>query len=208
MGFAQVNDGGGHSMMQINISPSDNVNGIKGTPYLYEDFRTGTVIMEGKAPLSAFLRYNINSETFEIKTEKDGEEIYVLPLSTETEYHLGTEIFTYRNLNFEGKDISGYFQTHFDGNKVSLLEKPSLFFVEAINAKTPYEKDIPGQIKLNKDLYLVFSDGSAKAVSLKEKDFERAFSSSKSVKKYLGDNKLKTIQDFTKMLEWYDNQVE
>lgn len=205
---AQIHESGGHSMMRVTTKQSDILKDVKGSPYLYDDFRYGMITMVGKNPLRVLMRYDVNSETFEIKTEKESDEIYVLPLNKDTKYRLGTEIYDYRTINFEGNNITGYFQTYFEGDNVSLLEKPSLTFTEAVKAKTGYDKDRPGQIKLNKDLYLVFKDGTVENVRLKEKDFEKAFSSSSSVKKYLSDNKLKTIEDFAKMLEWYDNQVK
>lgn len=205
---AQIHDSGGHSMMRITSKQSDILKDVKGSPYLYDDFMYGMITMEGKDPLRVLMRYDVNSETFEVKTEKESDDIYVLPLNKDTKYHLGTETYVYRTINFEGKEITGYFQTHFEGDNVSLLEKPSLTFTEAVKAKTGYDKDRPGEIKLNKNLYLVFKDGKVENVRLKEKDFEKAFSSSSTVKKYLSDNKLKTIEDFLKMLKWYDNQVK
>lgn len=205
---AQIDDSGGHSMMRVSTKQSDILKDVKGSPYLYDDFKFGMITMEGKEPLRVLMRYDVNSETFEVKTEKDSEDIYILPLNPDTKYHLGNETYDYRTINLEGNDITGYFQVHFEGDNVSLLEKPSLTFTEAVKAKTGYDKDRPGQIKLNKDLYLVFEDGTVEKVRLKEKDFEKAFSSSPSVKKYFSDNKLKTAEDFVKMLEWYDSQVK
>lgn len=204
--IAQIHDSGGHSMMRITTKENDVLKEIKGTPYLYEDFRYGMVTTEGKDPIRVLMRYDVNTETFEIKTEKNSEDIYILPTNPDTKYHLDAESYNYRTITFEGKVIEGYFQIHFDGQKVSLLEKPSLTFTEAVKAKTGYDRDRPGQIKLQKDIYLVFSDGAVKNVKLKEKDFEKAFPSSPQVKKYFSENKLKTIEDYTKMVAWFNNQ--
>lgn len=205
---AQIHESGGHSMMRVSTKQSDILKEVKGSPYLYDDFRYGMVTMEGKEPLRVLMRYDINTETFEIKTEQSSEDIFILPLDPDTKYHLGSQTFDYRTINFEGKEITGYFQAHFDGENVSLLEKPSLTFIEPVKARTGYDEDRPGKIKLNNDLYLVFTDGKVENVRLKERDFEKAFSSSKNAEKYFSDNKLKTAEDFIKMLEWYDDQVK
>ena len=90
--------------------------------------------------------------------------------------------------------------------EVSFLEKPYLTVIDAVKAKTGYEKDKPAQIRLKKDYYIVLKDGTVQNVSLKEKDFEKALSSTQDVKKYLSDHKLKSVEDFAKMIEWYDKR--
>lgn len=203
---AQIDDSGGHSMMLIKTKKNDILNEVKGSHFLDEKFKTGKVLIKGYDPLDALLRYNVNTETFEIKMDKTGEDIYVLPLNLETKYYLDSDLYTYHTVNVDGKSITGYFQNHYEGEKVSLLEKPTLTLTDAVKAKTGYEKDKPAQIKLQKELYIVFKDGTARNVNLKEKDFEKAFSSTPAVKKYLSDNKLRSVEDFAKMMEWYDKQ--
>lgn len=202
---AQINDSGGHSKMLLTTKKNDVMNELKGTHFLHDNFKSGKVIVEGYDPLDVLLRYNVNTETFEIKMEETGDDIYVMPLNLETKYYLGSDLYTYQTINIEGKNITGYFQNHYKGDKVSFLEKSSLTITEAVKAKTGYEKDKPAQIRLQKDHYIVFHDGTVKNVKLKKKDFENAFSSSPGVKKYLSDNKLKTVEDFSKMIAWYDN---
>lgn len=203
---AQINDSGNHSKMLLTTKKSNVLNEVKGTHFLSEDFQNGRVLITGYDPLDALLRYNVNTETFEIKMEKTGDEIYELPLNLETKYYLGPDLYTYQTINVDGKSITGYFLNHYEGEKVSLLEKPSLTVTEAVKAKTGYEKDKPAQIKLQKEHYLVFQDGTVKNVDLKEKDFEKAFASIPKVKKYLKDNKLRSAKDFSEMLKWYDQQ--
>lgn len=203
---AQINDSGNHSKMLLTTKKSNVLNEVKGTHFLNEEFQNGKVLIKGYDPLDAFLRYNVNTETFEVKLEKTGEEIYELPLNLETQYYIGPDLYTYKTINVDGKSITGYFQNHYEGQKVSFLEKPSLTVTEAVKAKTGYEKDKPAQIKLQEEHYLVFQDGTVKNVDLKEKDFEKAFASTPEVKKYLKDNKLKSAKDFSAMVEWYDKQ--
>ncbi len=201
---AQINDSGGHSKMLLTTKKNDVLNEVKGSYFLDDNFKPGKVIVEGYDPLDVLLRYNVNTETFEIKMEKTGDDIYVMPLNLETKYYLESNLYTYHTINFEGKSMTGYFQNHYEGDKVSFLEKPSLTITEAVKAKTGYEKDKPAQIRLQKEHYIVFKDGAVHNVKIKEKDFEKAFSSSPAVKKYLSDNKLKTVEDFSKMIAWYD----
>lgn len=202
---AQINDSGMHGGMLLTTKKSGILDDVKGSPYLNEKFTAGTVIVDGKT-LPVFLRYDVNTETIEIKTDKASADIYVLPLKNDAQYFLEGDTYVYREINHEGKDIRGYFRVHYDGDKVSLLEKPTVTLTDAVKARTGYEKDKPAQIKIEEDLYLV-TDKSVKNVKLKEKDFERALPSS-SVAEYISQNKLKTVEDFSKMLEWYDNEVE
>jgi len=203
---AQINDSGGHSKMLLTTKKSNVLNEVEGSHFLDEEFKKGKVLIKGYDSLDALLRYDINTETFEIKLEKTGEDIYVLPLNLETKYYLDSDLYTYQTINFEGNEITGYFLNHYAGDKISFLEKPYLTVTDAVKAKTGYEKDKPAQIRLKKDYYIVLNDGSVKNVSLKEKDFERALPSNPAIKKYLSDHKLKSPEDFSKFVAWYDNQ--
>lgn len=203
---AQINDSGGHSKMLLTTKKSSVLNEVQGSHFLDEEFKEGKVLIKGYDSLDALLRYDINTETFEIKLEKTGDDIYVLPLNLETKYYLGSDLYTYQTINFEGKDITGYFLNRYAGDEISLLEKPYLTVIDAVKAKTGYEKDKPAQIRLKQDYYLVFKNGVVKKVDLKEKDFEKALSSTTGVKTYLKDNKLKSVEDFSQMIEWYHKQ--
>lgn len=204
--FAQINDSEGQKMMQIIRLDNDDLAEVKGSHYLDKKFQSGKILIPGQNTLNVFLRYNINTETFEIKTDEKSKEVYELPINLEPKYHLNSDVYTYRTINFEGNVIQGYFKNLHEGKKVIFLEKPYLTVTEAVKARTGFEKDKPAQISLQTDHYLVFPEGKIENVKLKKKDFEKAFSNSPQIKKYFSDNKVKTVEDFTGMVQWYDNQ--
>jgi len=202
---AQVNDGGGHGMMLVNTKNTELDNEVIGSYYLDENFKPGKVVIKGYSPLDVLMRYNVNTETFEMKMDAGSDETYVLPLKPDTKYYLDTTPYSYRTVNSEGKTITGYFKNLYDGEKISFLEKPTLSMSEAVAARTGYGKDKPAEINLQREYFLVFQDGTTRPVTLKKKDFQRALPSTPEVKNYLSDNKLRSVEDFAKMIEWYDN---
>lgn len=203
---AQTNNSGNLGERLLITMKSNVPSEISGSHYLNEDFQKGKVLITGYDPLEAYLRYNVNTETFEVKLKKTGEAMYKLPVNPETKYYIGSDLYTYQKIYDNGKSILGYFLNHYKGEKVSLLEKPILNVTEAVKAETGYEKERPAQIRLQKKHYLIFQDGTVKNVDLKEKDFEKAFALTPEVKKYLKDNKLKSAEDFSGMVKWYDKQ--
>lgn len=205
---AQIDDGSGHSMQLLQPKKNENMNSVQGSPYLYDDFRFGTVTIEGKDPLKVFLRYDVMNENMEIKTDTNDKKVYVLPLAQKAEYIIGSDAFEFRSIKNEGSKISGYFRKHHQGENVSLFEKLSASLTEPVKAKTGYDKDKPAQIVIKEEFYILFDDGLAKNVRLKEKDFKKALPSSKAVNAYVSDNRIKSVEDFAEMLRWYNNQLQ
>lgn len=205
---AQINDGSGHSMQLLQTKKNENMNSIQGSPYLHDDFRFGTVTLDGKETLEVFLRYDVLNENMEIKTDKSDDKIFVLPLAKKAGYQIGADAFEFRSIIHEGKKIKGYFRQHHQGGNVSLLEKLSASLTEPVKAKTGYDKDKPAQIVIKEEYYLLFNDGSAKNVRLKEKDFKKALPASKAVNAYVSDHKVRSVDDFAKMLQWYNDQLQ
>ncbi len=202
-----INDSGQHGKMQLQTKKGNSANGLAGSPYENEEFRAGKIVMEGNEPVNAYLRYDALNDEIEIKTEINQANISVLPDKRRTEYIIDSIKFLHKSIPNNGKLVKGYFQEYFKGENMSLLKKLSATITEPYKAQTGYEKDRPRHIILQEKYYLSFVDGTNKEVKLKKKDFKKALPSSKALNTYLSDNKFKDIEDFVKMLEWYDKQI-
>ena len=178
---------------------------IEGTPYLQENFEKGILQLEKKNPLHVFLRYDVSTEQIEIKTDLNIEDIYVLPAGQHAVYTIGSNTFKYGTVHYEGKKIQGYFVELFEGETYRLLIKYRTEISEAVKAKTSYHRDIPAEIKIEEDLYIVGKDGKAYKVRAKNRDLRDIFDSPEA-KKYLSDNKVRSTEDLIKFLAFLDKQ--
>ena len=182
---------------------SDILNEVEGSPYWNKKFEYGTVTLGNKQPIKAFLRYNANNETVEIKTEQNSEEIYILPLNRNAKYMVANELFVYHEIYYDNKKISGYFIEHHNGEKYKLLEKPTITRSEAVKAKSSYESDTPARITIDSDFYIVSDRSSGKKVKIKNRDIKKAFPSQKA-KKFISDHKIREKEDLIALLEFLE----
>lgn len=203
---AQVNDSGMNGFMKITTKENDLMNSIEGSPYLNEEFTEGTIKLKGKSILSVFLRYNVVKETMEIKTDKNSKDTYTLPLYKTTVYSLGAQKYFPDEINFKGKNITGFFIEHYNGENVRFLEKPTVTITDPVKANTGYDKDKPAQINIDQQYYLVFSEGRVENIKLRQRDLEDVFDE-EVAKKYLSKNKVKSVEDMVAFLSGVDNSL-
>jgi hypothetical protein len=203
---AQINDGGMNGFMKITTKENDKMNSIEGSPYLNEEFAAGIIKLEGKTTLNVYLRYNVVKETMEIKTDKNSKDTYTLPLNKTTVYSLGAQNYIPEEISYKGKNITGFFIEHYDGENVRFLEKPTVTITDPVKAKTGYEKDKPAQIKIDQEYYLVFSEGQVENIKLRQRDLKDVFDEG-IAKKYLSENKVKTIEDLVAFLSGVDSSL-
>lgn len=202
-----ITDYGDYSHMLILTKSSDDAAELEGTPYMNDNFQPGTFTIEGKAPAKAFLRYNVVNEEMEIKTELNGTDTYLLPGNSKATYQIGSNNYVFRNLQIDGSLVKGYFIEHYKGESLSLYEKLTATTTEPEKAQTAYHKDKPGRIVMEDRFFLEFDNGNVQEVKLRTRDFKKALPNSKAVNSYLSDNKVKSIEDYINMLEWYDKQT-
>lgn len=204
--FSQViSDSGNHSLMLLTTKKSERMKKVEGSPYLDKDFQYGTATVEGKEPLKVFMRYNVNEEQIEIKTDIKSEDIYLLPKKESTVYQIGSEILVFDQVSHSGKRISGYFVEHFKGENLRLLEKPVAKLTEAVKAKTGYERDRPARIVIEEEYYVLNINGEVKDVRLKHRDVKKTFNSQRA-KKYLSDNKIRSEDDLVAFISFLDKE--
>jgi hypothetical protein len=203
-GFGQViNDSGNHSLMLLTTKENARMNSVEGSPYLHEEFRYGTATIQGKEPLKVFMRYNVDQEQIEIKTDIKSEDIYVLPKDEKTLYEIGPEALVFDQISHNGKRIFGYFIEHFKGKNLRLLEKPVASLTEAVKAKTGYDRDRPAKIVIEEEFYVVNMNGKVKNVRLKHRDIKKTFNSP-FAKKYLSNNKIRSEEDLISFVVYLD----
>lgn len=197
-----IADSGNHGLMTINTKENERMKDVEGSPYLNEEFQYGVATVEGKEPLKLFMRYNVATETFELKPDLAGDKVYVLPIGKAV-YTLNGDTFVYDEMRFEGKMITGYFLEHFSGDHIRLLEKPVAEISEARPAKTGYDEDEPARIRLDEEFYIITDQGKVENVRVKHRDIKKAFNSDPA-KKYLSDNKVRSLEDLIAFVVWLD----
>ncbi len=202
--FSQIQDNGNHGFMTITLKQKD-LSKINGSPYLEESYQSGTVFIEGKEPLMVFMRYDVQNETIEIKTDLSSTEIFILPTGKNAKYEIENLTFLYDKINIDGKQIMGYFIEHFSGENFRLLEKPLVTMTEAVAAKTGYEKDILAEIKIESEFYIQKEDGKIENVRLKHKDIKNSFTSKKA-SEYLSENRIKSLDDLKDFIKHLDKK--
>lgn len=202
---AQIRDSGQYGFTKITTKENENMNKVHGSPYLNDDFTFGTVTIKDKEPLKVFMRYDVLKENIEIKTDRNSEDVYVLPLAQKAEYSIGPDKFIHDKITHEGNTISGYFREHYNGDNVRLLEKPSVTVTEAVKAKTGYDRDRPAEIIIEEEYYIVFDSGEVENVRLKKKDLRKVFTS-KEARNYLSDNRIRSVEDVVFFLSYSDGK--
>lgn len=200
---AQVINDGGLEGLQLMTAISDKLGKVHGSPYLEDEFQYGSVIIPGKRSINVFLRYNVQDENIEIKTQKNSQEIYFLPGNREVVYNIQNETFLVDEIRYDGKRIAGYFIEHYDGENYRLLEKPESRISDAVQAKSSYEKDKPAEIKINREFYIVDAQGNVENVRVKHRDVRKVFKS-KAAKDFLSSNKIKSKEDLASFVAFLD----
>ncbi len=181
---------------------SQETNNFKGSPFLNEKFLPGAIIIEGRDPIKVMLRYNVLKEEMEIKIDQEELEIFKLSRNQNTVYEILPFQYALYSVKHDGKEINGYFARGFQGEKYSLLIKPTVKVTEAQKAKG-YGTDIPASIDISNEYFILFDDGRVENVRLKEKDIKKLFNSDK-VKEYFKDNSLNSVEDLNSFLEFME----
>ncbi|CAN5215116.1 hypothetical protein BH23BAC2_BH23BAC2_21640 [soil metagenome] len=205
--FAQISDYmPGNSPLLI-LTTNNTPEGYTGTPYVENDFVNGVIMDTDGKTHPAFLRYNTIEDVVEVKLSLSEAKTFVLPKLKNISYRMNG--YTYVLDSFrtdQGETLEGYFMNYYDGDKVKFYARPMPVITPAVKAKTGYEKDKSAHLNVVTEYYLSLNNGPLKNVKLKDKDFKNALPASKEVDRYFKENKVKTVQDYKKMLEWYDRQ--
>lgn len=207
VGFAQISELiPGNNDMQI-LTVKKTPEGYTGSPYVEKDFTQGVIVDADGKTQPAFLRYNTVEDVVEIKMKRTDEDVFVLPKVKNLTYNLNN--YTYVLDSFrsaEGGRMEGYFIHYYDGENIDLYGRPLPDVTEAQMASTGYGKDKPAHLSVKMEYFLSVDNKPLQEVKLKKRDFKKALPQSQLVDKYFSDNKVRSVEDYTKMLEWYNNQ--
>lgn len=193
-----INDGMNYGFTLIPTIEKDSEE-VEGSPYYTQDFIRGTVKIQEKDPLEAYLKYNVAEERIEIKTHLESPRTYQLPAGSDAEFIIESEKFVLDKITAEKGSVFGYFVELQTGDKYRLLKKPIAHFREGEKAKTGYGNDKPATITIEDEYYIVPKSGMAINVRAKSKDLKKAFGS-KEVEDYLDNNKMKSEDDLIRFV--------
>lgn len=206
--YAQLNMGMMDSWVDADLYTRMNVAGkqidlntVKGTPLLYEDFLPGEVkqVKEDKS-LTANIRYNVYKDVFEIKTDDNKNEIGTLDKNNLLSFELRGEEFKYfsgpRILFEYGNSVNGYLvvvdENEINNKEITLLKRYHKKFEPEQKPTSSYGSGSPANFKSGVAYYAKVDDDYFKITPHKRKaykDFPEAYQD--KVKKFMKKNKIK-----------------
>lgn len=131
------------------------VNNVKGSPYLEEDFKKGMLIREGEE-IVLYIRFNVYSDNFEVKNNSSDKKITVLPRSNTFKIQLGGRKYIFTQSNYVFNETgSGYLAMISEPNAKFTLYKE--FFSDYTPKKegaTPYDMAKPAMIETEYKYFL------------------------------------------------------
>lgn len=193
--------------MLIKTKRSSTLSKIEGTPFLNDEFQRGEIIIEGKEPIDAFMRYDVNNEIIEIKLDPSNEEVFYMEPNLKAEFRFGGNVYNIHEITIDGGKISGIFIEHYTGDNYSFLEKPTIEIIPAEKARTGYDEDEPAKIKIESKFFIIDDRGEVKEVEVKHRDIRKAFDWGKA-KDYLKDNRIRNIEDLKVFVSFLDENAE
>lgn len=182
--------------------------GYTGSPFVDEEFKKGAILDENGKSQPAFLRYNAVEGLMEIKLDKLQEDIHVLPRIEKITYELGG--YTYfidSKRTKDGELLKGYFVKYYDGDNIKLIGWPRPDLMEPQEAKSGYDKDKPAHLKIDMEYYLEIEGSRLEEVRLRSRDFRKAFDKNNRFKDYLSNNKIKSLEDAIKALDFLNENL-
>ena len=183
---------------------------VDGSPYLYNDYKSGTLKFPGGKEFSTFIKYNVLKETIEVKI--DNEEYQL----TDDEVDVDFKNRTFTKYTYEKGDNKGLFKGYFEvlnpdskDQELKLLLKPYIY-VKRGKAAAAMQKATPPKYVLRTDYYLKFpEENKAIQVQTKSKDFLRLFKghSLEEIEKFVDSNRLKPRKedDLIEIVRFYNN---
>lgn len=205
MGWGQYTDSGNHGLMLITTREAPE-KAPTGSPYFEDDeFRKGIVYISEKTSLDAWLRYNVMEEVMEIKLNPDSEEVYRLPLEEEVVYKFGSRTYSADRLRVAGSTYFGYFTEYYRGQFLSLLGKPQLEIQESTQPKSGYT-DSSDRLKIKEEYFVIWNTGKIEKVRPRHREVRNLFDS-KLAQDYLKNNRVRSIEDLTDFIAFYDKSM-
>lgn len=181
---------------------------VKGSPYLYEDYKLGTFYIGDKSYGNIMIRLNTYNDEIELYTE-DGKETEALMKIDNSRVVFGDEMLKlYNYVDEEGSEAQGYFLVLSDQKNVSLLLRKKCVFSPNEKAMTANQADRAAKFT-QYDRYYIVKDGKKPVlVDAKKKSILKLFPGKEDeIKKYIKSEKLKlkNQEDFAKLVTFIDS---
>lgn len=186
---------------------NDNTIDVEGSKYIQEKYIPASISVYSGYKFN--VRYNAYDDEMEVEGKdnksfalnKGEKNLEVTFINTNTTYSLHT--YT----NRENKTIAGYFQKLNSGEKVTLLKKEKIMFIEEKQSKTGYDSYRPPQFKRVSDKFFIKLKDNPVAIEFpkNKKLFANLFPDRKDeILQFIKKNKLKTSneQDLIKLFEF------
>ncbi|WP_430411585.1 hypothetical protein [Kordia sp.] len=181
---------------------------VKGSPYLYEQYKVGTFFIGDKSYGQVLMRLNTYSDEIELLPE-EGQETEALMKVTNSKVTFENKtlkVYTYND--DDGYEKQGYFLVLSDHKNVSLLFRKKCVF--SPNEKAPTANQANRAAKFTQyDRYYIVKEGNKPVeVQPKKKAVIKLFpEKTDEIKSYIKSEKLKlkNQEDFAKLITYIDS---
>jgi hypothetical protein len=181
-----------------------------GSPYLNEEFESGSLINENAVVASnVYLRYNAVHDEFQIKqspNERD-DRVQAIIKAPEVYVKIGDDIFTYVT---PGDGVGGYYNILFEGKKINLYKKYSKKFVEGQKSVNMMTGNVPNRLVNESAYYIVNNKGEfTELPNSRNRKFQAIAGDKRNdLRKYAGANNLNINreEDLIRLVEYYNSK--
>jgi hypothetical protein len=194
-----------HMLIEMTKKTDHSVTEFEGSPFLNEQFVTGTVYSSNKKYGAIPMRYNIFNDQMEFQQNNN---IYALyPEPRVTKVILGEETYVVEKHDVKGKMAYGYL-TRLDSGKMILLSKKVVRFTERQEAKALQSSATPAKFTRVQDVYYYkIGDGDVTKVGSLKNLIESLPDKHEELSSYAKKEKLTTrsAEDLKKLSAYYNN---
>lgn len=187
------------------LKPKD----VQGSPFYEDKYKAGIIKEENGMQLKAFLRYNVLDEQVYVKVKPLDQDVYLLPRQSKFSYQLEDYTYTLEKMKTTNGDIiEGYFLNFYNGKLINFYAKPVAKIVVDRKERSVFVDKKPAALEIDLEYYLKFKDQDLINIKLKEKELKKYLSSSKSMRDYFKNHKIKDESDVVKLVIFYDSSEE
>lgn len=163
-----------------------------GSPFQSEEYKPGSVYLNGQKKGDFMLRYNVFAEVFEIQTlsnEKDATDL--VHKNTNISVVMDGKRYVYKYYLADGVQQFGYFEVVKELEKVTLLKKQRKLIQEGKAAKTSFDINRPSRLIDKEGYYIALKNGKIIEIKQNNKALAKIFDEYNiDLLKYLNDNNL------------------
>lgn len=161
---------------------------VQGTPYEYEVFQLGKVIIKNSKPYDSKIRYDAYRDNIEIETNNN---VSTLLKRDYIKVQIGKDFYAIHEYEGNQKSLKkGYFK-ELNKGKYQLLSRLKKTFKQSEESTSTYKKDTPARFSDELTYYLSISGSKAKEVKLKKKSFIKLLGEEKNIVDIIEEKKLK-----------------